>query len=84
MNMLVKPMEGREYVLTDFIATEFGKERAERYIMNNEVLKGYKFVPKHEIDFSWWSKCFKKLTPKAIRRTEGYDIDWYGNVKEVK
>ncbi len=84
MNMLVKPVEGREYILTDFIATSFGKEKAERYIANNEVLKGYKFTPASEIDFSWWDKCFKKLTEKAIRRTEGYEIDWYGNVKEIK
>lgn len=83
-NMLVKRVTGKEYLIHSFMATTldestFNKMKA----INPETLSDYYFIPQSETDFSWWSKCFKKLTRTKIVQAD-FDIDWNGKVTEVK
>ncbi len=83
-NMLVKRVEGREYLIHDFMATTMSKEKFKRVQeLNQQLLGEYDFIPQKETDFSWWSRCFKKLTPSKIKSTE-FDIDYYGKVSELR
>ena len=83
MNILAKRVQGKEYIITDFIATKLNEAQFNKIKdLNKDTLGGYSFVPFKDTDFTWWSRVNKKLTPKNI--TEAYfDIDFYGNVTEV-
>lgn len=83
-NMLVKRVPGKEYLIHSFMATTldeatFNKMKA----INPDTLGDYHFIPQSETDFSWWSKCFRKLTRTKIVDAD-FDIDFYGKVTEVK
>ena len=81
-NMLAKRVPGKEYLIRDFMATTMSKAKFEKLKeINPKTLGEYSFIPHSETDFSWWSRCTKKLTPTKIIRAE-FDIDYYGNVKE--
>lgn len=83
-NMLAKSVKGKEYLIYDFMATTMTKKQFEiAQALNPDVLDGYRFIPQSETDFSWWDRCFKKLTPSKIIRAE-FSIDYYGKVKEIK
>jgi len=82
MNMLVKRVKGKEYFITDFMATRLSKKKFEALKeVNQDKLGEWEFVPFSETDFTWWDRCFKKLTPSAIRRAE-FRITWDGKVEE--
>lgn len=80
--MLVKRVEGREYLIKDFMATKLSRKKFEALQACNECLKEWQMVEPCEVDFTWWDRCFKKLTPSAIRRAE-FECDYYGNVEEI-
>lgn len=68
--------------IVDFMATRMSKPQFERMQAVNECLKDWEYRPADEVDFTWWNRCFKKLTPSAIRRAE-FRCDYYGNVEEL-
>lgn len=80
--MLVKRVPGREYLIRDFMATKLSRKKFEALQACNECLQEWEMVEPCEVDFSWWGRCFKKLTPAAIRQAE-FECDYYGNVEEI-
>ena len=71
MNMIVKRKEGAEYIITDMIATRLSKRKFEELKkVNEEKLGAYVWLAPSEIDWTWWDRVFKKLTPRAIYRAE--------------
>ena len=83
-NLLVKRVPGKEYLIYDFMATTMSEAKFNKVkAINPDTLGEYYFIPQSETDFSWWDKCFKKLTPTKIVQTE-FSIDWYGKVSEIK
>lgn len=84
MNMLVKRVPGREYLITDMIATKLSGSTVERIKSLNSWLSDYHFLKSDDIDFSWWDKCHKKLTQSRIYSGVDFDIDFRGNVTEIK
>ena len=84
-NMLAKRVKGKEYLIYDFMATTLDKNTFEKLKKINEKTLGeYDFIPQEDTDFSWWSRCFKKLTKTKIVMNTAFDIDYYGNVSEIK
>lgn len=82
ITLLVKPLKDKPYIITDFMATRLSKKDFERLQeLNPELLKDWRYTPRKETDFSWWSKVTKKLTKTKIV-TAYFDIDFYGNVSE--
>ena len=56
VNILVKGVPGKEYIITDMIATRLSEEKFKKLQdINPELLGGYRFTPQKETDFSWWS-----------------------------
>lgn len=82
-NLLTKRVTGKEYLISDFIATKLNRKQFENVQSQNEFLKEYTFTPYSETDFSWWSRVFKKLTAKKLYSNVEFDCDFYGNVTEV-
>lgn len=83
-NMLVKRVPDKPWIIYGFMATTMSKTKFEALkAINPETLGDYYFIPQSETDFSWWSKCFKKLTRTKIVQAD-FDIDWNGKVTEVK
>lgn len=81
-NMLTKRVPGKEYLIKDFMATRMTKKQFEiAQALNADKLGDWDWTPAKECDFTWWDKCFKKLTPTAIRRAE-FRCDWNGKVEE--
>ena len=70
MNLLVKRLAGREYIITDMMATSLNKKAFEELkACNEEKLGEWEFMPASEVDWTWWDRVFKKLTKRAIYRT---------------
>ena len=70
MNLLVKRLEGREFIITDMMATRLSKRKFEELkACNEDKLGAWEFMPASEVDWTWWDRVFKKLTPSAIYRT---------------
>ena len=83
-NMLVKRVEDKPYLIHGFMATTMSKTKFEALkAINPDTLGDYHFIPQADTDFSWWSKCFKKLTPTKIVDAD-FDIDYYGKVTEIR
>lgn len=83
-NVIAKCKPGQEYIILDMIATKLSKSQFENIKKYNEKLfENYHFIPYEETDFTWWSGITKKLTQRKITRAY-FDIDFYGNVREVK
>lgn len=84
MNMLVKPLEGREYILTDFIATKLSeKEFEELRPLNSFLFEGFIFIKSKNIDFTWWDKCHKYLTEHKLYVNQYFNCDFYGRVTRL-
>lgn len=84
-NMLARRVKGKEYLIYDFMATTLDKNTFEKLkSINKKTLGEYDFIPQAETDFSWWDRCSKKLTKTKIVMNTAFDIDYYGNVSEIK
>ena len=81
-NLLAKGVDGKEYLITDFIATKLTETQANKMIEQFDVLKGYRFIPYEETDFSWWDRVTKKLTAKKLTEGNYFECDFHGNVTE--
>jgi len=82
-NLLTKRVTGREYLISDFIATRLNEKQFNHLKAQNEFLKDYDFTPYNETDFSWWSRVTKKLTAKKLYSNVYFNCDFHGNVTEV-
>jgi hypothetical protein len=70
MNLLVKRLKGREFIITDMMATQLSKRKFEELQqINMSKLGDYEFMHASEVDWTWWDRVFKKLTERAIYRT---------------
>lgn len=70
MNLLVKRKAGAEFIITDMMATRLSERKFEELkAVNAEKLEGWEFVKAGDVDWTWWDRVFKKLTPTAIYRT---------------
>lgn len=81
-NLLTKRVSGKEYLISDFIATKLSKKQFEKIKANNAFLSEYDFTPYKETDFTWWSRVSKKLTAKKLYSGVLFECDFYGNVTE--
>ena len=82
-NLVVKRVEGREYLITDMMATKLTKMEFENLRLSNmDLLGDYVFCDYKDTDFSWWAKVHKYLTPCRIISAD-FDIDFYGNVTKL-
>lgn len=82
MNMLVKRVRGAEYLIKDFMATRMGRGKFEMLQhLNPELLGEWEFCASKDVDFTWWDRCHKKLTPSAIKQAD-FRVDWSGKVQE--
>ena len=83
-NLIVKRVKGREYLITDMIATKLTKGQFERLrSLNKDLLGDYEYCNYKDTDFSWWSRVHKYLTLKRIT-TAYFDIDYWGNVTKLR
>jgi hypothetical protein len=81
-NVIAKPKEGQEYILTEMMATKLSQAKFEKLKnLNPELLGGFVFIPYSKTDFCWWGKITKCLTPTKIKRAY-FDIDFCGNVTQ--
>ena len=84
MNMIVKRVKGKEYLISDMMGTSLSKVKFEKLKeLNPELLGDYVFLPKSEICSSWWAKTTKKLTSTKIVHTY-FDCDLWGKVTEIR
>ena len=82
MNILAKGVKGKEYIITDMIATRLNEKQFLKIQQQNlEHLGGYRFIKQEDTDFMWWPRINRKLTPKYIR-TASFECDFWGNVTE--
>lgn len=83
MNIIAKGVKGKEYLITEMIATRLNKKQFERLQKaNKDILGGYRFIDNRDTDFSWWSRINKKLTAKKIISGCAFECDFYGDIKE--
>ena len=69
MNMLVKRVAGAEYIIKDFMATSMSRKKFEELqAINQDKLGDWEWCD--DIDWTWWDRVHKKLTPSAIRRAD--------------
>lgn len=68
--------------IVDFIATKISRNQFEKLQELNDWLKAYEMLEPNDVDFTWWNRCFKKLTPTRVTSAE-FEIDYYGNVTEL-
>ena len=81
--MITKGVKGREYILTDIMATSLSEKKfTELQAINAEKLGDYRWVSQKNTDFSWWGKISKKLTATRIK-TAYFECDFYGKVTEL-
>lgn len=75
MYMLVKRVEGAEYIIKDFMATRLSRKKFEELKEANQATLGdWQWCD--DIDWTWWDRVHKKLTTTAIRRADfRYDIN---------
>lgn len=79
-NVLTKNLQGKEYIITDMIATKLNKKQFEKIQqLNMDLLGAYRFVDYNETDFTWWDTIDKYLTSKKLSSAR-FVIDYYGNV----
>lgn len=70
MNLLVKRKAGAEYIITDMMATRLSERKfKELQACNKDTLGDWEFMQARDVDWTWWDRVFKKLTPSAIYRT---------------
>lgn len=81
-NLLTKRVQGKEYLISDFIATRLNERQFKNIQSQNEFLNDYVFTPYNETDFAWWPRVTKKLTPKKLYSGVYFECDFYGNVTE--
>lgn len=80
-NLLTKGVKGREYIITDFIATSLGKKAFERVkMLNKDLLGDYTFVEYKNVDIGFWSHTTKYLTKTKLYKNCIFDIDFKGNI----
>lgn len=83
VNIIAKGQKGREYIITDMMATRLTKGQFDKLqAINEELLGEYRFIPQAETDFSWWNRITKKLTARKIVSGVEYHCDFYGNITE--
>lgn len=81
MNVVAKCIKGREYIITEMIATTVSKKKWEEIKELNQSRFGdsdgytWRYIPAKETDFSWWYRITKKLTATKIKETA---FDWVG------
>ena len=80
--MLVLRDEARPYIIKEFMATKLSRKKFEAMQAMNDCLKPWEYMDAKDVDFTWWYRCFKKLTPAYIRRAE-FECDSFGNVAEI-
>lgn len=81
--MIAKGVKGKEYILTDIMATSLSRSQFEKLqAINEELLGDYHYIPQNETDFSWWDRINRKLTVTRIK-TAYFECDYYGNVREL-
>lgn len=80
--MLVRCDSSRPYIIKEFMATKLSRKKFEAMQALNDNLKKWDYVDAKDVDFTWWDKCSKKLTPHYIMRAE-FECDFYGNVEEI-
>ena len=74
MNLLVKRVKGKEYLIKDFMATSLSRKKFEDIRAINEAILG-EWEWCDDIDWTWWDRVHKKLTPSKIRSAYfRYDI----------
>lgn len=82
MNIIAKGVPGKEYIITEMMATAMSCKKFEQLqAINKDRLGGYRFIPQSETDFSWWSRITKKLTPTKII-SACFDCDWNGKITQ--
>lgn len=70
MNLLVKRKAGQEFIITDMMATRLSERKfKELQACNKDKLGDWEFMQARDVDWTWWDRVFKKLTPSAIYRT---------------
>lgn len=70
MNLLVKRKAGAEFIITDMMATRLSERKfKELQACNKDTLGDWEFMQARDVDWTWWDRVFKKLTPSAIYRT---------------
>lgn len=81
-NLIVKVVEGKEYLISDFIATTLNKSQAMKIVENNKkIFNGcYRFIEFKDTDFNWWQKVDKYLTKNKLYKNTYFDIDFNGNI----
>lgn len=83
VNIIAKGAPGREYIITDMMATRLTEAKFKQLQeMNPDLFRDYRFIPQEETDFSWWSRISKKLTARKIYSGVYFHCDFYGNVTE--
>lgn len=80
--MLVKRVPERPYIIKEFMATKLSRKKFEAMQALNDNLKEWDYVDAKDVEFTWWDKCFKKLTPRYIMHAE-FECDYYGTAKEI-
>lgn len=69
MHMLVKRVDGAEYLIKDFMATSLSRKKFEALqVVNQEKLGDWQWCD--DVDWTWWDRVHKKLTATAIRRAD--------------
>ncbi len=82
VNIIAKGVKGKEYIITDMIATRISEKKfKELQKINTEKLGDYRFIENKHTDFSWWARISKKLTPTKISSAY-FECDFYGNIRE--
>lgn len=82
MNIIAKGVPGKEYIITDMMATSLSRKAFESaQEQNPDLLSGYRYIPFNDTDFSWWSRITKKLTARKIVQAY-FEIDFGGKVRE--
>lgn len=69
MHMLVKRVDGAEYLIKDFMATSLSRKKFEALKeVNQDKLADWQWCD--DVDWTWWDRVHKKLTATAIRRAD--------------
>lgn len=80
-NIVAKCVKGKEYLMTEMIATSLSKKQFEQLKeLNKEKWEDYRFIPYNNTDFSWWHRITKYLTKRYIYSGVYFDCDYWGNI----
>ena len=80
--ILIKRNADKPFLIEGFISTHLTKKHFYRLQKQNEILEGYDFIKKSEMDSSWWNRVVYHLTAKKLVECS-WDIDLWGNVERV-